>query len=110
MKMLHLFHVVVSRAHPFGINHVRTGEDRGDKLLQVFRAQASLLGKDVAFRDRFDHADDEDVADVFEQSRSTGFGVAEIYYCPADPKCPKFSAKNPSQDTKIPKVLHLHSH
>lgn len=47
----------------------------------------------MALRDCLDHADDEDVADVFKQSRSAGLGATEIDDSLADPKYPKFLAK-----------------
>lgn len=86
METAHLFHVVVSGAHPFGVNHVRSWEHCSDEFLQVLRAQTSLLGEDVALGDRLDHADNKDVPDVFEKSRCTRLGVTQIDDCPANPK------------------------
>ena len=86
METTHLFHVIVSGAHPFGVNHVRSREHCSDKLLQVLRAQTSFLGEDVALGDRLDHADNKDVPDVFQKSRRTRLGITQIDDCSANPK------------------------
>ncbi len=66
LETLHLFHVVISRTHPVGVYHVRSRKHGADKLLQVLHAQPGFLRENMAFGNRLDHTDDEDVADIFE--------------------------------------------
>ena len=78
-ELLYLVLIVVARGHPFGIDQVRATKQDPNGFLQIIDAQTGLLRKDVCLRHGFNHVDDEDVANQFEQRCRARLLAAEIY-------------------------------
>ena len=77
---------VCATAHTLRVDHVRSGENYLQKLFKVVRAKSYLFRQDMAFRQGFYHANNEDVANDLQQRGFTDFNIAIVDHSTADPE------------------------